>query len=123
MKPYVVLKVGKDDYRLRLSTSAAIDLEEQLSCSVVDGMNRLGEIRVLVKYVFAAAKQLNDSIKTEDDVFDLIDEYTMQGGTIETLYDVMLEVMVCSGYLKQEAIELSKKLTAQLQEKQAKLLS
>lgn len=123
MKPYVTLKVGNTDYRLRISTASAIELEDKLNCSVVDGMNRLGEIRVLAKYIYAAANQLNDDVKTEEDAFALIDEYTMQGNKIEDLYDVMLEVMECSGYIKQEAIEMSKKLTAQLQEKQAQLLS
>lgn len=123
MKPYIVLKVGKDDYRLRISTSSAIELEDKLNCSVVDGLNRIAEMRVLAKYVYAASNQLNDGINTETDALDLIDEYTMQGNKIEDLFNVILEVMENSGYIKREAIEMSKKLTAQLQEKQAKLLS
>lgn len=123
MKPYIVLKTGKTDYRLRISTASAIELEDKLNCSVVDGMNRLAEIRILAKYIYAASNQLNDSITTESDALDLIDEYTMEGNKIEDLYDVILEVMECSGYIKQEDIDASKKLSAQLREKQAKLLS
>lgn len=126
MKPYVLLKVGDTDYRLRISTSAAIELEDKLNCSVVDGLNRMTEMRVLSKYIYAAARQLNDNIKSEGDALDLIDEYTMQGNNIESLFDVMLDVMECSGYIKHEAVELtrdmSKKITAQLHEK-AKSLS
>lgn len=126
MKPYVLLKVGDTDYRLRISTSAAIELEDKLNCSVVDGLNRMTEMRVLSKYIYAAAKQLNDNIKSEGDALDLIDEYTMQENNIESLFDVMLDVMECSGYIKHEAVELtrdmSKKITAQLHEK-AKSLS
>lgn len=126
MKPYVLLKVGDTDYRLRISTSAAIELEDKLNCSVVDGLNRMTEMRVLSKYIYAAVRQLNDNIKSEGDALDLIDEYTMQGNNIESLFDVMLDVMECSGYIKHEAVELtrdmSKKITAQLHEK-AKSLS
>lgn len=126
MKSYVLLKVGDTDYRLRISTSAAIELEDKLNCSVVDGLNRMTEMRVLSKYIYAAARQLNDNIKSEGDALDLIDEYTMQGNNIESLFDVMLDVMECSGYIKHEAVELtrdmSKKITAQLHEK-AKSLS
>lgn len=126
MKPYVLLKVGDTDYRLRISTASAIELEDKLNCSVVDGLNRMTEMRVLSKYIYAAARQLNDNIKSEGDALDLIDEYTMQGNNIESLFDVMLDVMECSGYIKHEAVELtrdmSKKITAQLHEK-AKSLS
>jgi len=126
MKPYVLLKVGDTDYRLRISTSAAIELEDKLNCSVVDGLNRMTEMRVLSKYIYAAARQLNDNIKSEGDALDLIDEYIMQGNDIEDLIDTLLDIMECSGYIKHEAVErtrdMSKKIEAQLQEK-AKLLS
>lgn len=117
MKPYIVLKVGEKDYRLRISTASAIELEDKLNCSVVDGMNRLAEIRVLAKFVYAAAKDLNDGIKTESDAHELIDEYTMQGNTLDDLREVFLDVMVASGHLEQEAVDESKKMSAQLKEK------
>ena len=41
----------------------------------------------------------------------------MQGNKVEDLYDVILSVMENSGYIKQEAIDMSKKMTAQMQEK------
>lgn len=123
MKPYVLFKAGDKDYRLRINLSSAIELEDKLNCAVVDGLNRLGEVRILAKYFYAASKTLNDDIKSENDALDIIDEYTMQGGLIEDLYEVILEVMECSGYIRKEAVEASKKFKAQLMEKQADLLS
>ena len=117
MKTYIVLNIGEKEYRLRIPATSAIELEDKLNCSVVDGMNRLCEIRVLAKYFYAAAKQLNDDVKTEGDALAVIDEYTMQGNKVEDLYDVILSVMENSGYIKQEAIDMSKKMTAQMQEK------
>ena len=117
MKPYIVLNIGEKEYRLRIPATSAIELEDKLNCSVVDGMNRLFEIRVLAKYFYAAAKHLNDDVKTEGDALAVIDEYTMQGNKVEDLYDVILSVMENSGYIKQEAIDMSKKITAQMQEK------
>ena len=118
MKPYIVLNIGEKEYRLRIPATSAIELEDKLNCSVVDGMNRLCEIGVLAKYFYAAAKQLNDDVKTEGDALAVIDEYTMQGNKVEDLYDVILSVMENSGYIKQEAIDMSKKMTAQMQEEQ-----
>ena len=112
-----MLNIGEKEYRLRIPATSAIELEDKLNCSVVDGMNRLCEIRVLAKYFYAAAKQLNDDVKTEGDALAVIDEYTMQGNKVEDLYDVILSVMENSGYIKQEAIDMTKKMTAQMQEK------
>ncbi|MCQ2463986.1 MAG: hypothetical protein MJ095_00225 [Oscillospiraceae bacterium] len=123
MKPYVLFKAGDKDYRLRINLSSAVELEDKLNCSVVDGLNRLGEVRILAKYFYAAANSLNDDIKEERDALDVIDEFTMQGGKIEDLLEIMVEVMECSGYIKQEAVDASKKFKAQLMEKQAELLS
>ena len=53
----------------------------------------------------------------------ILDEYSMSGGKYEDLYDVILEVMENSGFIRQEAIDASKKMQAQLQKKQAELLS
>lgn len=117
MKPYIVLKVGDTDYRLRVNTASGIELEEKINCAVVDGLSRLAETRVLAKFIYASAKDLNDGINTESDAYDLIDEYTMHGNTLEELRNVILDVMVCSGYLEQEAVDESKKFSAQLKEK------
>ncbi len=123
MKPYVLLKVGKTDYRLKITTAAAIELEDKLNCSVVDGMNRLNEARVLVKYIYAAARELNDGIASETDAAGILDEYYMQGNKFDDIFEVVLEVMENSGYITQQQVDITKKMNAQLKEKQAQLLS
>lgn len=123
MKPYIVLKIADKEYQLKITTSAAIELEDKLNTSIVEGLSRLGETRILTKYLLAAAKSLNDGIKTENDAYMILDEYSMSGGKYDDLYDVILEVMENSGFIRQEAIDASKKMQAQLQKKQAELLS
>lgn len=123
MKPYIVLKIADKEYQLKITTSAAIELEDKLNTSIVEGLSRLGETRIIAKYLLAAAKSLNDGIKTENDAYMILDEYSMSGGKYDDLYDVILEVMENSGFIRQEAIDASKKMQAQLQKKQADLLS
>ena len=123
MKPYIVLKIADKEYQLKITTSAAIELEDKLNTSIVEGLGRLGETRILAKYLFTAARTLNEGIKTENDAYMILDEYTLSGGKYDDLYDVILEVMENSGFIKQEAIDASKKMRAQLQKKQADLLS
>ena len=123
MKPYIVLKIADKEYQLKITTSAAIELEDKLNTSIVEGLGRLGETRILAKYLFTAARTLNEGIKTENDAYMILDEYSMSGGKYDDLYDVILEVMENSGFIRQEAIDASKKMQAQLQKKQAELLS
>lgn len=123
MKPYIVLKIADKEYQLKITTSEAIELEDKLNTSIVEGLGRLGETRILAKYLFTAARTLNEGIKTENDAYMILDEYTLSGGKYDDLYDVILEVMENSGFIKQEAIDASKKMQAQLQKKQADLLS
>ena len=123
MKPYIVLKITDKEYQLKITTSAAIELEDKLNTSIVEGLSRLGETRILAKYLLAAARTLNEGVKTENDAYMILDEYSMSGGKYEDLYDVILEVMENSGFIRQEAIDASKKMQAQLQKKQADLLS
>ncbi len=123
MKPYIVLKIADKEYQLKITTSAAIELEDKLNTSIVEGLSRLGETRILAKYLFTAARTLNEGIKAENDAYMILDEYSLSGGKYDNLYDVILEVMENSGFIRQEAIDASKKMQAQLQKKQADLLS
>lgn len=123
MKPYIVLKTADKEYQLKITTSAAIELEDKLNTSIVEGLSRLGETRILAKYMLAAARTLNKDVNTEEDAYMILDEYTLSGGKYDDLYDVILEVMESSGFIRQEAIDASKKMQAQLQKKQAELLS
>lgn len=116
MKPYILLKSGDNEYRLKISNASAIALEDDLNCSILDGLNRLAEIRILAKYLYAAMKHLNSGI-TESGVLDVMDEYCMNGGKTEDLYDIILEVMENSGYITREALDSSKKIQAQMREK------
>lgn len=123
MKPYIVLKTADKEYQLKITTSAAIELEDKLNTSIVEGLSRLGETRILAKYMLAATRTLNKDVNTEEDAYMILDEYTLSGGKYDDLYDVILEVMENSGFIRQEAIDASKKMQAQLQKKQAELLS
>ena len=123
MKPYIVLKIADKEYQLKITTSAAIELEDKLNTSIVEGLSRLGETRILAKYLLVAAKTLNKDVNTEEDAYMILDEYSLSGGKYDDLYDVILEVMENSGFIRQEAIDASKKMQAQLQKKQAELLS
>lgn len=128
MKPFEVLVVCGSEYNLKITTANAVKLEEQLGTDLLKGLEKLGEIGVLAKYYFAAAR-LNDSIKEIDDVYQLFDDYLAQGGSYDALQALIIDVLVLSGILTEKSGEsfrllndAKKKMSLEQMEKLAEVL-
>lgn len=122
MKPYEVLVVGGSEYHLKITTAYAVKLEEDIKTDLLSGLEKLAEIKTLAKYYFAATVSQNDSITTIDDVYQLFDDYIVEGGTYDTLQRLMIEVLVTSGIMKKEVYDASKKAMEKQSEALKKLL-
>jgi len=122
MKPFEVLVVGGSEYNLKITTANAVELEEQIGTDLLSGLEKLGEIRTLAKYYFAAAV-INDSISSIDDVYQLFDDYIVGGGTYEALQRLMVEVLVTSGIMTKQVYDASKKAREKQLEAFKKLLN
>ena len=121
MKPFEVLVVGGSEYNLKITTANAVKLEEKLGTDLLSGLEKIGEIKTLAKYYFAAAV-INDSISSIDDVYQLFDDYIVGGGTYEELQRLMIEVLVTSGIMTKQVYEASKKAREKQLEAFKKLL-
>lgn len=122
MKPFEVLVVGGSEYNLKITTANAVKLEEKLGTDLLSGLEKIGEIKTLAKYYFAAAV-INDSISSIDDVYQLFDDYIVGGGTYEELQRLMIEVLVTSGIMTKQVYEASKKAREKQLEAFKKLLN
>lgn len=123
MKPYETLTVCGSEYKFKLTTANAVKLEAELKTDLLRGLERLGEIGVLAKYYYYAAVSMNDSISKIDDVYQLFDDYITDGGTYSQLQDLIVEIMLTSGILSQEAYDTTKKLTEEQKTALQKLLN
>lgn len=110
MKPFETLTVCGCEYHFKLTAANAANLEEQLGTDLLNGMDKLGEVKTLAKFYYAAAKPLNDNINTIDDVYQLFDDYITDGGTYETLQKLVVDIMFTSGILAKEAYDMTKKV-------------
>lgn len=122
MKPYILLKTAEKEYRLKYTNAIIAELEDDLDSSYADGLEKLTEVRVLAKYLKAALVTLNDGI-TAEETYNIMDEFALAGGNTDDLRNIVMETMVNSGFIREEAYEISKKLQAQMQEKANALLS
>ena len=105
MKPYETLMVGGSEYHFKITTANAVKLEEAIGTDLLSGLNKLAEIKILSQYYFYAAKSLNDSISTIEDVYQLFDDYVVGGGNYETLQTFIIDVLVSSGIMTTENSE------------------
>lgn len=124
MKPFEVLRVGGSEYNLKITTANAVKLEEAIGTDLLNGLNKLAEVKTLAKYYFYAAVAANDSITTIDDIYQLFDDYITGGGNYETLQTIMLDVLVFSGILTEDNCQqikdmhdAKKKMTTEQMEK------
>lgn len=123
MKVYEILTVGGVDYNLKISTANAVQLETELKTDLLSGLENIVQITVLAQYYFAALKSQHDNINTINDVYDLFDEYVLEGHSIDELQQLIIEVLVTSGIMSREAHELSKKAAEKQKEAFQKLLN
>ena len=127
MKPYETLIVSGGEIHLKITAARAVQLEEQLETDLLSGLEKLTEVKTLAKYYFAAAVSLNDNINTIEDIYQLFDDYIIEGGELDTLQKLMIDVLLISGILSKEAYDMQKKLTEKqkqaLLEMQQKLLN
>lgn len=123
MKPYETLTVCGKEYHLKITTAYAVKLEEELKTDIYTGLDKLAEIKTLAKYYFYAAVAQNDDINDINDVYQLIDDYIADGGTIEELQKLVYEILLTSGILTKEVHDASKKAMEKQREVLQKLLN
>lgn len=123
MKPYEVLAVCGSEYHLKITTAYAVRLEEELGTDLLNGLDKLGEIRILAKYYYAAMVSQNDSINKVEDIYQLFDDYITDGGTYEALQELIIEVLLTSGILSPKMHEATKKAKEMQEQALQKLLN
>ncbi len=123
MKPYEVLTVCGSEYHLKITTANAVKLEAELKTDILSGLDKLAEIGILAKYYFYAAVSMNDGINKIDDVYQLFDDYITDGGSIEQLQELVIEILLTSGILSEKVHEATKKIKEEQRQALQKLLN
>lgn len=123
MKPFETLTVCKKEYNLKLTCAEMAKLEAKLGTDLLTGMEKLSAVNVLADYYFAAAKPFNDDITTIEDVYSLFDDYVTEGGSYDKLQMTMMQILVTSGLITQEAYDIMKSATDKQKEALMKLIT
>ncbi|MBE6723156.1 MAG: hypothetical protein E7572_11915 [Ruminococcaceae bacterium] len=94
--PYVTLTVNGTDYRLRMTTFNAVQVEKQLGMGMTDALNHLMDSRVIVGILWGAMQKYNHGTNLRE-VCDLYDSYLASGGNAEKIVDVIIKLLAQIG--------------------------
>lgn len=106
MKPYVELKIGENEYKLKMKTRQVVALEKSLGKSPLnilmetqDGV--LPSIEDMLMILAASLQQYHHGFDL-DKVYDLYDEFVEDGNTMLELIPIIIDVLSVSGYIKMD---------------------
>jgi hypothetical protein len=94
--PYVIWKVNGKEYRLRLTTFNAIQVEKQLGMGLTEAVNHLMDATVIVMILWGALQPYNHGMNLRE-VCNLYDDYIADGGSAEKIVDVILKLLAQVG--------------------------
>lgn len=96
--PWATWTVGDVEYKLKLTTTAIVKLEEEFKTNLLNLMGGMPPLRVMLKITHGAMQKFHHGMK-EKDVSDLFDKYCDEGGS-QTAFmtDVLLPIYQASGF-------------------------
>lgn len=119
--PFATWKVDGTEYRLKLTTSGIMKLENKLKTNLLNVMgsgDSMPALSVMIMIVQEAMQKYNHGV-SEDDVVELFDKYCDEGGSqISFMTDVFIPIYQASGFLPESH---SQKMTKEM-EKAKKIL-
>lgn len=104
--PYLNWTVKEQDYKLKLSTSEVIRLEQKYKTNLINTLQGgIPSLTVMLDILHASMTKYNANVKLKD-VYDIYDDYLDDGGSQTSLLtDVVMEVFQVSGFFTQEMEE------------------
>ena len=118
-KPFALWEVGGQSYKLKLKTSAIVDLESKYKTNLMNimgsGQGGMPALSVMLDVAHAAMKDWNHGI-TKNGVMDIFNRYIEEGGSQLSFYmTVYMEIFTVSGFF---SVNLSNQMGEALQEAQ-----
>ena len=106
MKPYVELKIGANEFKLKMKTRQIVALEKALGKSPLNILmeaqeGNLPSIEDMLTILAASLQQFHHGYDINK-VYDLYDEFVEEGNTMMELIPIIIDVLSVSGYIKMD---------------------
>ncbi len=103
-KPFVLMKVEDREYKLKLSASAVVELEQRLGKGLIELMQEMQKVTVQVNFLWAALQRYQHGVDMAA-ATGIYDDYLASDGNINDYMELIAEVMRESGFLPQKTEE------------------
>lgn len=105
-KPFETWTVKSVEYKLKLSTSAIIELESKLNSNLLNILNDgIPSLQIMAMLIHGALKKYNHGISLND-VNDILDDYFDEGGSqLDLLQNVIIPIFNVSGFFTPAMVE------------------
>lgn len=90
--PFVIWNVNGKEYKLRLTTLNAIQVEKQLGMGLTEAVNHLMDSTVIVMLMWGALQPYNHGMNFRN-VCEIYDNYIAGGGSAEKVVDILLKLL------------------------------
>ncbi len=106
MKNYHEFTVGKTEYKARLSAGACVALEKQYGTSPINmfavslAKEEMPSLGFMLDVLHGALQKYHNRISLEK-VYDIYDDMIDEGMLITDLFNIIMKVMMASGYFKE----------------------
>ena len=107
---YTIWKIGDEEYKLRLTTWASLQVEKQLGMGITEAVNHLADTSVIVTLLWGGLQTFHHGMNLRD-VCELYDKYIASGGDIEKIMDVLTALLAQVGYGSSSAEKNTQSLT------------
>ena len=90
--PYIIWNVNGKEYKLRLTTFNAIQVEKQLGMGLTEAVSHLMDSTVIIVLLWGGLQPYNHSANLRS-VCDIYDDYLAGGGSAEKIIDVLMQLL------------------------------
>ncbi|SHI25005.1 hypothetical protein SAMN02745823_03890 [Sporobacter termitidis DSM 10068] len=94
---YTTWRVDGEEYKLRLNTMAAVQIEKQLEMGMSEIVTHITDTTVIVTLLWGAMQHFHHGTNMKD-VCGIYDRYLDGGGDIEQMTDVLVDLLAQVGF-------------------------
>lgn len=104
---FLDFEVGNKTYQLRLTTRSIVNLEKKIGMNplAIFGQGDVVPTLTTMLTIFHCALQATHRTITEDDAYNLFDEWLDEGHSLAEFVPVILDIYKVSGLINEEAID------------------
>jgi hypothetical protein len=105
---YTIWNVNGEEYKLRLTTLQAMQVEKQLDMGMTEAVQHLADSTVIVTIIWGSMQQFQHGTNIKD-VCAIYDEYLESGGNLEAILDIIMELLAQIGIGEKSEIKNKKR--------------